>query len=838
MNTLTRRNSPIRSEKNVAQKILPFAIISLPLSLLCIFSFSVLYFGTPEFRVDKTQDGLKIGEIHQSINPVQTGDMIVRIDSLSYDEILSCLISSGRGHQKQGKLTVQRGETLIEFEPRFNPVSPFRFFSNAWPHLLLILILLFLGILSYFRVTSEQPTLIFLITLSFFASTFSATFPSYFGILDPVVISFSFFTLMIFNWLAFGTLLHFIFSFPRNRNLTINRPWMVVIFYLAAPLISISGALIMADNTGEFLSRLQRLRNIALPFMAVAAFAKHFIDYRKITASLEKNQVKLIISAYWLSFGPYIIFYAVPNILFNNPIISFRLVALSGIILPGAYFLAMIRYRLLDVDKMISKTVSYFLLIGFLLISYSSLMIFIKRTFIGRELLSEELFLIYLIVIAVSFEPLKKLISFFIDILFLPKALYNDDSLSYLSRIIGSSVYLNNLIHILTHTIPENFHIQKLMLIIFDQNTVRWYPDPEASATLTINSDALKARLSAETNYLFCTTPTGDQELTQALLALKSEGIELALALRGATGLSGVMLLGQRKDGKPYTGRDLQFFTTISNQAGLALENAFHYESLVENKKQLEKMFTQVVQSEKMAALGEMATVLAHELKNPLGIIRSSAQYLTQNSDDAKTRKELLEYIMGEVDGLSSVISNMMGLARYKAPELTTIDLYSETASIIDHFKQSGNHNKLISIELLSRTYPIPVQADIRQLQQVFLNCISNAEDAMPEGGKITISMETRPDDTINIQIMDTGPGIPEENLENAFKKFFTTKEKGMGIGLCVCKQIVLAHNGSISIENMSSGGLKAMITLPRSPLPGSKISNVHEPFQKELSHA
>ncbi len=833
----TRQKSHLKPDKSLIRKILPFAVICLPISLICIFSFSVLYFGTPEFKVDKTQDGLKIGKIRKMINPVQADDIIVRINTLSYDQILGGILFPKSTPKTHTTITVKRGEAYIEFEPKLNPVSPFQFLSIAWPHLLLMFTLIFLGVLSYFRVPSEQPVLVFLVTLSFFASTLSATFPSYFGILSPPIISLSFFTLAICNWLAFGTCLHFVFSFPQDRNMVKNKPWLLAVFYLAAPLVSISSSLIAADHTGEFLSWLQRLRNIALPFMAVAAFTKHLIDYRKISSSLEKNQVKLIISAYWLSFGPYFIFYAIPNILFNTPAISFKLVILSGIILPAAYFIALIRYRLLDADKMISKTIAYFLLIGILLISYSYLMIFIKRTFIGRELLSEELFLIYLIVITVSFEPLKKLISLFLDTLFLPKALYNDDSLAILSRNIGSSIYFKDLIHILTHTIPEDFHIQKLMLMIFDKDTVQWYPDPGIPENGFINSELLKSKLVAGTDYLFCTAPTKDRNLKETLLSLKAAEIELVLALRGATGLSGVMLLGRREDGRPYSGRDIQFFTTISNQAGLALENAFHYESLIESKKQLEKMFTQVVQSEKMAALGEMATVLAHELKNPLGIIRSSAQYLSQNSKDAKTRQELLEYIMGEVDGLSSVINNMMGLARYKAPEFMPIDLYLETASIIDHFIHSGNHNKLISIELLPQKKPTRVLADIRQLQQVFLNCISNSEDAMPKGGKISFSMEPGPDDTIDICILDTGPGIPEKNLVNAFKKFFTTKEKGMGIGLCVCKQIVLAHNGCIFIENIPSGGLKVLISLPLNPLSIPDIPNTMEPYQKELPH-
>lgn len=838
MKIANRQDRFLAPNESSIRKILPFLIILIPISMIFIFSFSVLYYGTPEFRVDKTQKGLKIGKIHQPLNPVQTDDIIISINALDYDQILCFLVSPKLFSKKPGTLVIQREGRPIEIKPIVNSVSPFQFISIAWPHLLLMFTLIFLGVLSYFRVTSDQPVLLFLMTVSFFATTFSATFPSHFGILEPHIISLSFFTLAICNWLAFGTWLHFVFSFPNERNIIKNKKWLIVAFYIIAPLVSISSALMLAGNTGDFWSWLQRIRNIALPFMAVMAFTKHGIDYRKVTSSLEKNQIKLIISAYWLSFGPYILFYAIPNILFNDPFISFRLVVVSGAILPGAYFIALIRYRLLDVDKMISRTVSYFLLIGLLFISYSYLVIFLKRFFIGRALFSEELFLIYILAIAVLFEPVNRLISLALDKVFLPKALYRYDMLPGLSQRIGSSINLKNLVLLLTQTLPEDFHIRHLMLLIFNDNKIKLYPKLHDPDNMLFDVSLLKARLASEADYLFCSASMADPPLAKELLTLQSHGIELIFALRASTRLSGLVLLGKRKDGKPYTRRDIQFFTTLSNQAGLALENALRYESLIESKKQIEKMFGKVVQSEKMAALGEMTTVLAHELKNPLGIIRSSAQYLTQNSQNTETRQELLNYIIGEVDGLESVISNMMGLARYKAPELTVIDLSSEMTAMIDHWIHSGNHNKSVSIQIVSPKTATHLSADFRQLQQVFLNCITNAEDAMPQGGKILISIAPQEDDSINIHICDTGPGIPDEILKNAFKKFFTTKEKGMGIGLSVCKQIILAHNGHISMENMKQGGVKLLINLPCNPLAALKLSDSLEPHTKEFSFA
>jgi signal transduction histidine kinase len=838
MDGTSSQDSPAASRKKKLKKILPVIIIFIPLFMVFLFSFSIFFYGTPEFRVDKTQNGLKIGKIHHPLNPIQTGELIVRINGLDYHKILSLFVSPDHSKKKQEKIRIKKGDTYFEFKPELRPISPFRFLLAAWPHLLLISILILLGVISYLHTTGEQPTFLFLMATSFFATLFSATLPSYFGILDPYTISLSFFVLTLFNWVAFGACLHFVFSFPADRNIIKNKKWMTAVFYLSAPLISITCAWILADSAENFWGWLQRLRNVALPFLAVTAFTKHFIDYRKVTSSLEKSQIKLIISSYWLSLGPYIIFYAIPNMLTNNPLIPFKIVVLSSIILPGAYFIALIRYRLLDVDKMISRTLSYFLLIGLLLVSYSYLSIFLQKAFMGRTFFSEEIFLIYIILVAVLFEPANKLISFPLDKLFLPKILYRYDMLPALSQSIGTSVNLKDLLKIFTQTIPKNFHINHIFIFLFEGDKLNVYPENPDFNKKSLDLRLLKTQFSSKINFLFCTPSPHDDTLKKELLLLQSREIELIFALRSSTGLSGLLLLGNREDKKAYTRRDIEFFTTISNEAGLALENAIRYEALIESKKQIEKMFKKVVQSEKMAALGEMAAILAHELKNPLGIIRSSAQYLSKNEKDTKTREELLEYIIGEVDGLESIINNMMKLARNKVPDLAAIDLRANLSSMIDHWIHSGNHNKTVSIQLTCPETLPEIFADFKQLQQVFLNCISNAEDVMPQGGNIFIAINYKPDDTIDIHISDTGPGIPQKDLENAFKKFFTTKEKGLGIGLSVCKQIVLAHSGHIAIENREQGGVKLRINLPREPLTAVKLSNSFEPHTKESNFA
>ena len=220
-----------------------------------------------------------------------------------------------------------------------------------------------------------------------------------------------------------------------------------------------------------------------------------------------------------------------------------------------------------------------------------------------------------------------------------------------------------------------------------------------------------------------------------------------------------------------------------------------------------------------MAALGELTTVLAHELKNPLGIIRGSAQFLAGAQRDSEMQQELLHYIMDEVDTLNLVISNLLGLARHKPPRFRKLDLRKELSTFICQWQQSSEHNPAVEI-ILSIPTPLPaLYADSKQLRQVLLNCVANSEEVMPAGGIIKISARELEEERIEIILTDTGPGMAEEDIKLVFKKFFTTKEKGVGLGLSVCRQIIRAHNGSIRLLNRSEGGVQVLIRLPLRPL-------------------
>jgi signal transduction histidine kinase len=810
---------PTVSLSNKPAARLKVLIVLLPVGMFFVFLLSILSYGTPGFVVDKTQRGLLVSRVHDSRTPVKKGDLIVAINDLGYQDILPWLLIKKPYPAGAYRIGLLRHHQPLSVRPKMAIVLPFRLVSVAWPRILLIFILLSLGILAFLRAPEDQPRFLFLLSLCAFATSFSATLPSLFGVLEPAVISLSFLTLAISNWIAFGAYLHFVFKFPVGRDLVKQRPWLIGLFYLGPALASLSGAIVLSGGGEDFWGWLERLRNIALPAMALAAFAKHVADYRRVTFSLEKNQLKLILNAYWLSFGPYFFLYGIPNIVFDHPIISFRIVVLSGMIMPIAYFVALARYRLLDVDKMISRTVAYFFLIALLCLSYSLLVIALKRWFIGMAVFSEELFLIYVIAVAVLFGPMVKGISFILDQVFQPKILYRYDMLPALSRRIGSCVLLKDLISILTAVIPRDFQLTGTCLARFDSRETRIFPEYPGLGPLLSPQGPIRQLFSGTAGYQFTKDAVLGTPFQRDLTLMEEAGFELIFPLRGGEGVLGLFLLGKRRDRRPFTRRDIDIFTTISNHAGVTLENTLRYESVMESKKQVEEMFARLVESKKLAALGEMSAVLAHELKNPLSIIRSSAQHMKNPQMDPEHTHELLEYIIDEVDGLTVVINNMLGLARYRRPVFSVVDLETEMRQMMALWLASGNHRREVALILRFPDHVPSICADFRQLQQVFLNCITNAEDAMPQGGKIEIAVTGADNKTVRIDIMDNGPGIPTEHIEDAFKKFYTTKEKGMGIGLAVSRQIVEAHNGTIDIANRDGGGLKVAITLLIDPL-------------------
>lgn len=229
----------------------------------------------------------------------------------------------------------------------------------------------------------------------------------------------------------------------------------------------------------------------------------------------------------------------------------------------------------------------------------------------------------------------------------------------------------------------------------------------------------------------------------------------------------------------------------------------------------------QLVQSAKLASLGVLAGGIAHEIRNPLGVSSAAAQLILEYPDDAELRYECAEKIYSGIHQASHIIEGLLRFARPSEGrfELTRInDVVEETLGLI------AKQMSLQQIKIRKDLAPnLPqVLADKKLLEQVFLNLILNAANAMHQGGNLTILTKSDYTGSIKIIFTDTGCGIPEENLDKIFDPFFTTMPVGMGtgLGLSISYGIIKQHNGFIDVESVVGKGATFTVTLPISKQP------------------
>ena len=218
--------------------------------------------------------------------------------------------------------------------------------------------------------------------------------------------------------------------------------------------------------------------------------------------------------------------------------------------------------------------------------------------------------------------------------------------------------------------------------------------------------------------------------------------------------------------------------------------------------------FGEELEREKSALLEEMATGLAHEIRNPLGSIKGAAQYLQLESENADSRK-LFDVIIEEVDRLNRVVSQFLNYAKpYKLTlkKQNINHVIEKAVSLI----RASNFEDPIKVETdLNPDLPL-VEVDAEQMIQVIFNMAFNAIEAMPGGGTLVIRtsrIESDKGDAVGIAIRDTGKGIRKEEIPHIFKPFFTTRDRGTGLGLAICRRIVTNHGGYIRVKSILGQG-------------------------------
>lgn len=310
---------------------------------------------------------------------------------------------------------------------------------------------------------------------------------------------------------------------------------------------------------------------------------------------------------------------------------------------------------------------------------------------------------------------------------------------------------------------------------------------------------------------------------------MRSLGIRslITVPLWSSNTMLAMITVMNKKGGDAFDKQDLRLFTVFANLAGAALQNAFLYADLKHKISELNSTQQQLVHSAKMAAIGELAANVAHEINNPLTSVLGYTSHLLKTLDIPEDSRRKLTMMEQETLRVRKIIRNLLDFSRQRASRMQPGDVAQplrETVSLL----QGAADGAFVQITEEYPASPVVVTMDHNELKQVFINIMSNALHAMPEGGDLTVRIDAGRDGEMAVEFIDTGQGISHDHLKRIFDPFFSTKGTGhgTGLGLSISDRIVQNHGGRIEVESEVGRGSRFRVILPTTDRSAVKEKN------------
>ena len=535
---------------------------------------------------------------------------------------------------------------------------------------------------------------------------------------------------------------------------------------------------------------------------------------------LRLNQVKYLLIAEIVGWGGgitnYLLWYNIPVRPYGTFLVS---------VYTGIFAYAMVRYRLLDVDIVIKKSLVYALLLVMLLLPCYAVVFFGQLFAFGSINYAFSLATLLLFILVGFFFPKLR----FKTEDALERALFKKRS-DYRETLLRSSKDMVSIIDVkalsdnLVRNVGKSLGIEKVSLLLNNESKNSY--QLEASVGLFLEQpnrvflhnesplvQLLQRRREPIVKEELEWVPVGP-ETPQTVNTMNQLGAEITLPIISKAKLVGILNLGHKEDKSLYSNEDLELLSTLANHAAVAIENARLYENLKQSQDTLRR-------ADRLSSLGLLTAGLAHEIRNPLVAIRTFTQLLPERYDDAEFREGFQGLALKEVDRICGLINDLLSFARPSKPNVAPENVGDVVDNIARILETQAKEKGVGIAREFGENLP-KVWIDREQMKQVFMNLILNAIQAMKEGGSISIA--TRCIDRngaepagkfVQIEIRDTGIGIPEESLQHIFDPFFTSKDEGSGLGLAVSHQIVQEHGGFVTVESTVGKGTAFFVHVP-----------------------
>ncbi len=482
---------------------------------------------------------------------------------------------------------------------------------------------------------------------------------------------------------------------------------------------------------------------------------------------------------------------------------------------------SIVRHRLMDINIVLQKGTTYVLLMLLLYVPSFAVIIIGQKVFFGRiNYLFSTVFFFLLILVTIFFNRIKPQAEKMVEqVLFKNRYDYRQ-TLANFSKAMVSILDLQSLSKNIIETIAQTMGVEKVSLFLwneekggyslFESKNIRM-----VGSTLKLTKDDPLPRYLQKVREIIIreelTKKVNNSELNDVINGMFLLEAEVTIPFISKSQLIGMINLGHKFNKDIYSHEDIELLSTLANQTAIAIENARLYEDLKRSKSYIRR-------ADRLASLGTLTAGLAHEIRNPLVAIKTLTQLLPERLEDEEFRSHFLQIASGEVDRISSLVSELLDFARPSDPKWALEDVNAILDGMI-LLVSTGTKKKLITI-IKNYAPNLPLaQIDREQIKQVVLNILLNAIDATSENGTITVQtrsfMKPGGEPYVQIEFTDTGCGIPGEHLEDIFNPFFTTKPTGSGLGLSISNQIVQDHKGYIDVESQLEKGTSFFINLP-----------------------
>jgi signal transduction histidine kinase len=500
----------------------------------------------------------------------------------------------------------------------------------------------------------------------------------------------------------------------------------------------------------------------------------------------------------------------VANYFFELGYSFFFVASLYSLLISFFFALAIVKYRLVDIHFIIRGGILYSILTGLVLVIYVLLIKnvcdILANKFGTTSLLVESVFILVLVFLL---RPLERRVEEFIDRFF-----YRDRYLFQLKFF----EFTRTLLNILDLQTLSRATVEFISQALVVNKVGIWTLDVEAdSYRMTSQTGFLEERPFAEESpfiaYLKKSQRAVELEYLKNYYPLQAdvkemmiEHIALGIPFQWEEGLLGFLLVGDKRNGKNFTIMEIEALEALAPAMAMAISRALLYQNL--KRKDL-----QMMQSEKLAALGEMAASFVHGIRNPLGIISGSAETLKKKIPEP-VQSEMIQFIREESERINRMLTNFLEFAKPKPPTFQEVNLKDILRRTVDLSSIPARERGVQVVQ----EYPqdkVSLFLDPEQIHEAFVNLELNALEAMPAGGTLRITLTQKENKDVIIRVSDTGVGIPAGRESKIFDPFFTTKERGTGLGLTIVHTVVKNHGGTISVANNDGGGATFTISLP-----------------------